>query len=349
MFGNLKRFKAYFAFILAASFISFNGSYVSETINNPMVPNPNIKDIDNLEAQKFIDDNGVPVIFPYQTTTPFTMPTVDTLILPANPGPSNNGGSPGWAMFFDLIAGSRNINVTQMSTGSTAAASAGYSVIVFTRSGTALGGPVGSGPGSSPAGWTLLDTVPVVQGPTSSGISEIFTLPTISVPAGDTVGVALRFIGVGPRYFGTGTGSYSTYSDTNLTLITGDGRSAPFTTTGSWFAPRVLTGVIRYVISTATGVINIGTEIPDGFKLAQNYPNPFNPSTTIEFTIPGRSNMTLKVYNSQGQEVATLANGEYSAGTYRVRWDATGLASGAYFYCMQADNFSQTKKLLLVK
>lgn len=158
------------------------------------------------------------------TQTPFSL--ADTFTINANPGPPNNGGSAGWAEFFDLIAGSRNIDVTQMSTGSTATASQPFSVQVFTRDGTALGGPVGSGPGSSIAGWIIRDTVPVIQGSTTNGISLVFTLPTISVPAGDTVGVALKFVGAGPRYFGTGSPPYSFYSDTNLTLVTGDGRSA---------------------------------------------------------------------------------------------------------------------------
>lgn len=332
--------------------------------------------------------NGVLVIFCYQTTTPLATPlgapTVACLnngalltyqsqtangttgtasafrphtrfgaaapvfILPANPGPPNNGGSAGWAIFFDLIAGSRNIDVTHMRTGSTAAAAASYSVEVFTRAGTALGGPVGSGPGSSTAGWTLLDTVPVVQGPTASGISEVFALPTIAVGAGDTVGVALRFIGAGPRYFGTGTPPYSVYADTNLTLVTGDGRSTPFTTTGTWFASRALTGEIHYSVGT-TDVKNTGAGIPDGFRLSQNYPNPFNPSTTIEFAIPQASNVALTIYNTLGQEIASLVDGEYPAGSYRTTWNAAGYASGIYFYRLQAGSFTQTMKLILLK
>src|SRR5690606_1519427 len=141
----------------------------------------------------------------------------DTVTILAHPT-ANNGGSPAWAFFMDLIAGPDNITVTQMSTASTAGAGATFSVEIFTRTGTALGGPVGSGPGSSPAGWTLLDTVPVTQGPVASGTSLVFSIPPISISAGDTVGVAVRFIGAGPRYFGTGTPPYSVFSDTTLTL-----------------------------------------------------------------------------------------------------------------------------------
>lgn len=273
----------------------------------------------------------------------------DTLILPANPGPSNNGGSPNWAIFFDLIALNRQISVTRMSTGSTATAGASFSVEVYTRVGTALGGPVASGPGSSTAGWTLIGTVPVVQGPVGSGVSELFTLPTITVPATDTVGVALKFLTFGPRYTGTGSGPYNVYQDTNLILMTGDGRSAPFTPTGSFFAPRALTGELRYVTGALVGVISNGTGIPEDFKLGQNYPNPFNPSTTIDFAIPQNSNVSIKIFDVKGQEVDVLANSEFSAGSYSVKWNAGNFSSGVYFYRINAGNFSQTKKLLLVK
>ena len=176
----------------------------------------------------------------------FFVRTVSAQILPANPGPSNNGGATNYAIFLNFIAGPVPIDVTHMKTASTAAAAASFNVEVLTRTGTALGGPVGSGPGSSMAGWTSLGTVPVVQGPTGSGISELFALPTISIGAGDTVGVALRFTGAGPRYFGTGTPPYSIYSDANLTLVTGDSRSVPYTTTGSFFTSRALVGEVHY-------------------------------------------------------------------------------------------------------
>ncbi|MCX6164668.1 MAG: T9SS type A sorting domain-containing protein, partial [Ignavibacteriae bacterium] len=220
---------------------------------------------------------------------------------------------------------------------------------VFTRSGTAVGGPVGVGPGSSTAGWTSLGIFPAVQGSTASGVSLVFMLPPISVLAGDTVGVAIKFTGAGPRYVGTGSPPYSVYSDSNLTLITGDGRSAPFTTTGSWFASRAMVGVIRYVVSTPTGVINVSSEIPDGFKLSQNYPNPFNPTTNIKYQIPKNSFVSLKVYNSIGKEVAVLVNKSLSPGTYETTFDASKYPSGVYFYKLTTDGFSETKRMVLIK
>lgn len=274
---------------------------------------------------------------------------LDTITLNANAGPSNNGGSAGWAMFFDLIGGTRDVTVTQMSTGNTATASATFTVEIFTRVGTALGGPVGSGSGSSTAGWTSLGTATLTQGSTANGVSLVGTIPSILVGAGDTVGVAVKFTGAGPRYFGTGSPPYSTYADSNLTLITGDGRSAPFTPTGSWFASRAMVGVLRYVVNPVSGIGTIGGETPADFILSQNYPNPFNPVTTIEFAVPVRTNVVLSIFNSLGRETATLVSGEYAPGNYRVIWDASRFSSGVYFYTMRAGNFTQTKKLLLVK
>jgi hypothetical protein len=173
--------------------------------------------------------------------------SMDPYILLANPGPTNNGGSANWAIFFNLIASPTHfVTINQMTTASSAAANAGYSVEFFTRQGNALGGPVGSGPGSSPDGWTNLGTFPVTQGPTANGVSLLFNTPVISLNPGDTVGVAIRFLVVGPRYFGTGTPPYGTYTNTGLTLITGDARSAPFTTTGTFFSSRELVGEIHY-------------------------------------------------------------------------------------------------------
>jgi len=314
MFKHSNRF-ILLAFIFTVTLISFNGTFNTEATNSS-VPNPNL---------------------------------LDTITIQANPGPTNNGGSANWGIFFDLIAGSRNVSVTQMSTGNTAAASASFSVEVFTRHGTSLGGPVGSGPGSSSDGWTSLGIVPVVQGPTANGISLVFTLPTISVLAFDTVGVALKFIGAGPRYVGQGSQPYSVYADTNLTLITGDGRSAPFTPTGSFFAPRALTGELRYVTGALVGVISNGTGIPEDFKLGQNYPNPFNPSTKISWQSPVGSHQTLKVYDIIGNEVATLVDEYKPAGSYEVEFDASKLSSGVYLYQLKLDSKIITKKMTLIK
>ncbi len=92
-----------------------------------------------------------------------------------------------------------------------------------------------------------------------------------------------------------------------------------------------------------------GQTIPNKYALYQNYPNPFNPSTVISYQLSESSNVTLKVFDILGREIKTLVNQRQNAGTYHVSFDATGLSSGVYFYRIVAGNFSETKKLLLLK
>jgi photosystem II stability/assembly factor-like uncharacterized protein len=88
---------------------------------------------------------------------------------------------------------------------------------------------------------------------------------------------------------------------------------------------------------------------PITFALDQNYPNPFNPSTTINYSLPSNEYVTLKVYNLLGEEVAILVNEEKPQGTYELKWNAPNLPSGIYFYKLQAGNFVETKKMILLK
>lgn len=99
---------------------------------------------------------------------------------------------------------------------------------------------------------------------------------------------------------------------------------------------------------TTTG-INYSKEIPVGFSLNQNYPNPFNPSTKIKFSIPNSSFVTLKIYDVLGKEVALVVNENLNAGVHNYNFNASGLTSGIYFYKILAGNFSETKKMILIK
>ena len=98
-----------------------------------------------------------------------------------------------------------------------------------------------------------------------------------------------------------------------------------------------------------TGIENIGSEIPKQHVLSQNYPNPFNPTTEIGFQISEVSHVTLKVFDMLGREVATLANENLQAGNYSVQFDGKGLSSGVYFYKLQTESFTDTKRMLIVK
>ncbi len=89
--------------------------------------------------------------------------------------------------------------------------------------------------------------------------------------------------------------------------------------------------------------------LPNAFRLGQNFPNPFNPSTKIAYTLPVGSEVSLKVYNTLGQEVVTLVNEFRTAGTYEADFSANNLASGVYYYKLQAGRFTETKKMMLVR
>lgn len=92
-----------------------------------------------------------------------------------------------------------------------------------------------------------------------------------------------------------------------------------------------------------------GAGVPERFTLAQNYPNPFNPATTIPFTVPRSSPVTIRVYDVQGRLVATVADGLYPAGMHRVQWNAGALASGIYFYRLETPETSLSRSLTLLK
>lgn len=89
--------------------------------------------------------------------------------------------------------------------------------------------------------------------------------------------------------------------------------------------------------------------LPSKFSLEQNYPNPFNPSTTITFSIPQQSNVSLKVYDALGSEVAELVNEEMKSGSYKINFDSSKLSSGIYFYTLRTNDFFNTRKMILIK
>jgi predicted GH43/DUF377 family glycosyl hydrolase len=98
-----------------------------------------------------------------------------------------------------------------------------------------------------------------------------------------------------------------------------------------------------------TGIAEGGPELPQTFMLEQNYPNPFNPSTTIRYGLPQKSAVRLTVFNTLGQQVAQLVNGDMEAGFHEVRFDASGLSSGVYFYRLRTGGVVETKQFLLLR
>ena len=91
------------------------------------------------------------------------------------------------------------------------------------------------------------------------------------------------------------------------------------------------------------------SELPKQVSLLQNYPNPFNPTTSIRFELPANQPVTLRVFDLSGRQVATLASGVYTAGSHEIRFDASSLSSGVYFYQLQTETATLTRKFTLLK
>jgi len=106
------------------------------------------------------------------------------------------------------------------------------------------------------------------------------------------------------------------------------------------------------IINNLLGIVSVEEDVsttPLSFQLEQNYPNPFNPVTTISYLLPSRSEVRLIIYNLLGEEVARLVDSIQPAGLQQITWDASGVSSGIYFYRIQAGDFVQTKKMVLLK
>ena len=102
-------------------------------------------------------------------------------------------------------------------------------------------------------------------------------------------------------------------------------------------------------VNTLTAVTLTNNNTPDAYKLSQNYPNPFNPTTKIDFSVPSKGFVSLRVYDITGKEVEQLVNTSLRPGSYTAQFDGAKLSSGVYFYTLRAEGFVETKKMLLVK
>ncbi len=130
-----------------------------------------------------------------------------------------------------------------------------------------------------------------------------------------------------------------------------------FTTSTTGYISTWSGKVLKTTNGGLTFITPISNEVPNNFRLSQNYPNPFNPGTSIDFDIPllrgvseGQGvSVRLTVYDITGKEVTTLVNDNLAPGTYRVQWNASGYASGVYFYKLLVGDYSETKRMVLVK
>ena len=116
----------------------------------------------------------------------------------------------------------------------------------------------------------------------------------------------------------------------------------------------ITVGEMGTILKTSNGGVTFvanenKTTLPNDIFLSQNYPNPFNPSTTINYSLAKAGNVRIAVYNLLGSKVATILNENKPAGNYSVNFNATELPSGTYFYKIEAGQFSQVKKMILMK
>jgi hypothetical protein len=113
---------------------------------------------------------------------------------------------------------------------------------------------------------------------------------------------------------------------------------------------KLITAGIQWILKDPVNAIEtVATTVPDNYMLNQNYPNPFNPTTEISFVLAKAGHTTLTIYNVLGQKVANLLDINMKQGTHKVTFDARGLASGVYFYHIRSNNFSQIKKMILMR
>ncbi len=218
--------------------------------------------------------------------------------LSANAVSNNFLSTPGSALFFDVEA-RFDSRITHLSTASFNDLGDNFDVEVFVRSGSGLGNP---GPGQDPTGWVSLGLATGTQ----NGVSVLepsgqIDIPDILVPCNTVVGVALVFPDSAPRYFGTGPAPLQTFSDGDLTLTTGDSRTAPFTTGGGFFSSRGLVGDLTYEVSPVASALRMTDALPGTFIDISSTGTPLSLSDDGEADI-----------------VTAIGNSLFAAGTVRV-------------------------------
>ncbi|HEY5534276.1 MAG TPA: T9SS type A sorting domain-containing protein [Ignavibacteria bacterium] len=184
-----------------------------------------------------------------------------------------------------------------------------------------------------------------------------FTVPNVN---------AIVFNSLNHIFAGTGNNGVYRSTDNGVSWtqvnngFTNNNRINALAIDGAGFIYSGLNGgsVYKSLQSTTISIKNISSEIPSGYSLSQNYPNPFNPTTKIKFDVaPSLSfpnvsignPVTLKVYDVMGREVQTLVNEKLQPGTYETSFDGSQFSSGVYFYKLQTGDFSETKKMLMIK
>ena len=144
------------------------------------------------------------------------------------------------------------------------------------------------------------------------------------------------------QYICPNNGTYEQMSFTNI-----QGQDNIESTIRGWGVTN--NGSLSVYNGQLSEIKKIKQEIPSEYKLSQNFPNPFNPSTSIEYSLKGSGNITLRVFNAEGKLITTLFSGYLTAGSYKISWEAAGFSSGVYFYKLSSGSFTESRKMLLIK
>ena len=147
--------------------------------------------------------------------------------------------------------------------------------------------------------------------------------------------------------WGTFSNGFEVSNSTDLITISITGQSFSGISTNS--NSQIISGFLGASDYIITDIQDKQRIIPTVYNLYQNYPNPFNPSTTIKYSIPQLSFVTLKIYDILGREVTSLVNEEQAVGVYKIQFNSNKLSSGVYFYRITANSFVDTKKFIILK
>ncbi len=219
-----------------------------------------------------------------------------------------------------------------------------YQAIAFTDNNNGMAGSNGSDLKKTTDGGVTWSSVPLPGGLTTFAAINMNGLKDGS----GTIRASLNDGTLNYCFKTTNLGTVWTSETLPATAQTNGLQDMEFLSSTLGFAGGNLGTFLRF--GNPSGISSLNTEIPAQYNLEQNYPNPFNPSTTINFSIPASSRVTLKIYNTLGKEVATLIDEFKSAGSYSVDYNASSdLTSGMYFYTLSSDNYTATKKLMLIK
>ena len=342
---------------LPANYFSGAPNVVLKSVDNGLTWNPDSSGISNVPGRRFfyVDENGVQHIGISSNSS--TLPlmfgktsggtwVVDTGGL----GPLALDGPPAMGMGSDgsgnLFVSYFNGNVYRRLNGGSSWVRDTASIVFggFSKFWRGRNGAVFAYPEFSGALYRRLAGTWSVTASPSGHTSEYIN--AVSTDSSGAVFAAFRFgSGLGRGvYFTANNGSSWTYAGLDSLTVTslvsyGDTTYA-LTTSGTYILTRN---------SPGTGVETATNVVPGSYSLDQNYPNPFNPRTTISFQTPVRSLVELAVFDILGRRVAELVHQELDAGAHRVEFDASRLATGAYFYRMKSGDFVDTKKLVLLK